>query len=151
MSTAKDSKQVVPLSKDALLKSYRSRLKTDINSMVDNFTETIKLCKVVEENQINTATQCEEDAFEMQVRAANMVRAGESLMKLISDLKQFLILNDFPTVNDTIAENSKMFLEVQENCDRKLTTIRDELATDLFELEDEYYSSSYKSYNLTNQ
>ena len=27
---------------------------------------------------------------------------------------------------------------------RKLTTIRDELATDLFELEDEYYSSTYK-------
>jgi len=37
-----------------------------------------------------------------------------------------------------------MFLEVQENCDRKLTTIRDELATDLFELEDEYYGSTYK-------
>ena len=65
-------------------------------------------------------------------------------MKLISDLKQFVIFNDFPTVNDTIAENSKMFLEVQENCDKKLTTIRDELATDLFELEDEYYSSTYK-------
>ena len=25
-----------------------------------------------------------------------MVRAGESLMKLVSDLKQYLILNDFP-------------------------------------------------------
>ena len=104
----------------------------------------MKLCKVEEENQITRATQCEEDAFEMQVRASNMVRAGESLMKLISDLKQFLILNDFPTVNDTIAENSKMFLEVQENCDGKLTTIRDELATDLFELEDEFYSSTSK-------
>ena len=144
MSNAKESRQVVPMSKDALLKSYRSRLKTDINSMVDNFTEIMKLCKVEEENQITRATQCEEDAFEMQVRASNMVRAGESLMKLISDLKQFLILNDFPTVNDTIAENSKMFLEVQENCDGKLTTIRDELATDLFELEDEFYSSTYK-------
>ena len=42
-------------------------------------------------------------------------------------------------------ENSKMFLEVQETCDRKLTSIRDELATDLFELEDEYYSSTIKS------
>ena len=82
--------------------------------------------------------------YSLQVRAANMVRAGESLMKLISDLKQYLILNDFPTVNETIANNSKMFLEVQENCDRKLTTIRDELATDLFELEDEYYNSTYK-------
>lgn len=113
--------------------------------MVVNFSEIVKLCKVEDENQVTRAAQCEEDAFEMQVRAANMVRAGESLMKLISDLKQFLILNDFPTVNETIAENSKMFLEVQETCDRKLTSIRDELATDLFELEDEYYSSTIKS------
>merc|ERR1711944_203326 len=122
--------------------------------MVANFTEIIKLCQISkseEECQVSRSTLCEEEAFEMQVRAANMVRAGESLMKLISDLKQFLILNDFPTVNETIAANSKMFLEVQENCDRKLTTIRDELASDLFDLEDEYYSSSYKSYNLTNQ
>ena len=49
-----------------------------------------------EENQVGRATQSEEDALEMQVRASNMVRAGESLMKLVSDLKQYLILNDFP-------------------------------------------------------
>jgi len=144
MASGKD-KQVTTVSKDALLKSYRNRLKEDIDAMVVNFTEIVKLCKVEDENQVTRAAQCEEDAFEMQVRAANMVRAGESLMKLISDLKQFLILNDFPTVNETIAENSKMFLEVQETCDRKLTSIRDELATDLFELEDEYYSSTIKS------
>ena len=63
----------VPLSKDALLKSYRKRLKEDINSMTSNFMEIIKLCRVEEESQVTRATQCEEDAFEMQVRAANMV------------------------------------------------------------------------------
>lgn len=139
------SKAVVPVTKDALLKSYRKRLKDDIGSLVSNFAEIIKLCKVeAEESQIVRATQCEEDAVEMQVRAANMVRAGESLMKLISDIKQFLILNDFPTVNETIAQNSKMFLQVQENCDRKFTQLRDDLSVDLFELEDEYYSSTHK-------
>jgi len=138
------NKVAVPLTKDALLKSYRKRLKDDITSMVANFTEIIKLCKIEEENQIARSAQCEEDAFEMQVRAANMVRAGESLMKLISDIKQYLILNDFPSVNEAIAHNSMLFLDIQEKCDRKLTMLRDELATDLYELEDEYYSSSHK-------
>ncbi len=64
---------VVPASKDALLKSYQKRLKEDINAMLTNFLEIIKLCKVEEESQVSRATQCEEDAFEMQVRAANMV------------------------------------------------------------------------------
>lgn len=62
--------------KDALLKSYRKRLKDDIGSMVSNYSEIVKLCKVEEEGQVTRATQCEEDAFEMQVRAANMVRQG---------------------------------------------------------------------------
>lgn len=65
-------------------------------------------------------------------------------MKLISDIKQFLILNDFPSVNEAIAYNSKMFLDVQEDRDRKLTALRDDLATDLYELEEEYYSSQHK-------
>ena len=34
-------------------------------------------------------------------------------MKLISDIKQYLILNDFPSVNQAIADNSKMFLDLQ--------------------------------------
>ena len=60
-----------------------------------------------------------------------MVRAGESLMKLVSretrtlwiiahtpllqvsDLKQYLILNDFPSVNEAISQNSNMFKEMQ--------------------------------------
>ena len=38
-------------------------------------------------------------------------------MKLISDIKQYLILNDFPSVNEAIAANSKMFLGLQTSAD----------------------------------
>ena len=65
-------------------------------------------------------------------------------MKLINDIKQYVILNDFPAVNEAISHNSKLFLNMQEGCDAKLTTLRDELAQDLYELEEEYYSSQYK-------
>ena len=34
-------------------------------------------------------------------------------MKLISDIKQYLILNDFPSVNEAIVDNSKRFLELE--------------------------------------
>ena len=84
-----------------------------MKSMADNFSEIVKLCRVEEENQVSRATQAEEDALEMQVRASNMVRAGESLMKLVSDLKIYLILNDFPNVNEAISSNSSMFKEMQ--------------------------------------
>jgi mediator of RNA polymerase II transcription subunit 22 len=72
------------------------------------------------------------------------VRAGESLMKLVSDLKQFLNLNDFPSVNDSISYNAGVYKDYQGNIDKKLMNLRDEMAADLYELEEEYYSSVYK-------
>lgn len=80
----------------------------------------------------------------MQVRSANMVRAGESLMKLVSDIKQYLILNDFNTANDAIVHNSQLYRSTQMDRDHKLMSLRDEMAMDLYDLEEEYYTSLYK-------
>lgn len=80
----------------------------------------------------------------MQVRAANIVRAGESLMKLVSDIKQYLILNDFHSVNEAITANSQLFRSTQNDCDKKLMNLRDDMAADLYDLEEEYYTSVFK-------
>ncbi|MEE6505337.1 hypothetical protein FKM82_005499 [Ascaphus truei] len=109
--------RVLPQSKETLLQSYNKRLKDDIKSVMDNFTEIIKTARV---------------------------RAGESLMKLVSDLKQFLILNDFPSVNEAINQRNQQLRGLQDECDKKLIALRDEIAVDLYELEEEYYSSRYK-------
>lgn len=51
----------------------------------------MKLAKGESASQLSKVVQCEQDTYEMQVRAANMVRAGESLVKLVSDIKQYLV------------------------------------------------------------
>ncbi|KAM4661996.1 mediator of RNA polymerase II transcription subunit 22 isoform 2-T3 [Discoglossus pictus] len=134
--------RVLPQSKETLLQSYNKRLKDDIKSIMDNFTEIIKTARIEEEHQVTRSTQGEQDNYEMHVRSANIVRAGESLMKLVSDLKQFLILNDFPSVNEAIKERNQQLRALQDECDKKLIALRDEIAIDLYELEEEYYSSS---------
>nr|XP_057926860.1 mediator of RNA polymerase II transcription subunit 22 isoform X1 [Doryrhamphus excisus] len=141
------TQRALPQSKETLLQNYNKRLKDDIKSILDNFTEIIKTAKIEDETQVSRATQAEQDHYEMHVRAANIVRAGESLMKLVSDLKQFLILNDFPSVNDAISLQNQQLRSLQEECDKKLTSLRDEIAIDLYELEEEYYSSSYNQWD----
>lgn len=127
------------------------------------FLEIVKLAKGEHDTQLSRMTQCEQDTYEMHVRAANIVRAGESLMKLVSDIKQYLILNDFPSVNEAITQNSKLFRYCgwffdgrgfvvyvvfcrtkQVECDQKLMSLRDDMAADLYDLEEEYYSSINK-------
>ena len=44
-------------SKEALLKSYTKRLKDDVKSILDNFTEIVKSSKVQKCN-VNTEIQC---------------------------------------------------------------------------------------------
>ena len=65
-------------------------------------------------------------------------------MKLVSDMKEFLILNDFPSVNNSISERSKAIQEITNQTDQQLLTLKQELAVHLFELEQSYYSSSYR-------
>ena len=61
---------------------------------------------VEDESQVDRMTQLEELQFQTNIRSSNMVRAAESLLKLIAEIKQFLILNDFPSVNEAILHRS---------------------------------------------
>ncbi|XP_015758633.1 PREDICTED: mediator of RNA polymerase II transcription subunit 22-like isoform X1 [Acropora digitifera] len=136
--------RILPQSNETLLKSYTKRLKDDVKSILDNFTEIVKTSKVESETQVARLTQSAQDQYEMNVRAANIVRAGESLMKLVSDMKEFLILNDFPSVNTSISERSNALQEINNVTDQQLLSLKQELAVNLFELEQSYYSSSFR-------
>ncbi|XP_078739197.1 mediator of RNA polymerase II transcription subunit 22 isoform X1 [Lampetra fluviatilis] len=135
--------RALPQSKEALLQAFNKRLKDDVRSILDNFTEIVKTAKVEEESQVSRTTQSEQDHYEMHVRASNIVRAGESLTKLVSELKQFLILNDFAAVNEAVSQRAAHLRATHDECDRKLVSLRDDIATDLYELEEEFYSSSW--------
>jgi len=134
----------LPQNKEAQLRSYQVHLKDNVRAMFDNFSEIMKLARIEEDGQLLRATQIDQDHYEMQVRAANIVKAGESLMKLVSDLKQFLILNDFPSVNESISYNATVARDMQGSIDKKLMMLRDDMASELYDLEEEYYSSVYK-------
>lgn len=130
-------------SQEAILKSYQKILKDDIKSMVDNYLEIIKLAKVDPgegNNQLNSSKM--QEHYEMSVRAANIAKASEDLLKLIYNIKQFLIINDFPLINEAFSSASNL---AQTNAiDARLCALRDEVAAELFELEDEYYNSLIK-------
>ena len=62
----------------------------------------------------------------------------------MSDVKEFLILNDFPSVNTSITERSNVLQEISNQTDQQLLVLKQELAVYLSDLEQAYYSSSYR-------
>jgi mediator of RNA polymerase II transcription subunit 22 len=53
-----------------------------------------------------TQAQVEHKSSEIKIRAANMVRASEALSHLVTDIQEFLILNDFSSINATVSQQT---------------------------------------------
>lgn len=131
-----------PTAKAQVLRDYRLRLRDNVRSIRENFAEILKSAKVEHDSQANPFTQFEQDQYELQVRIATISKAGENLLKLISDLKQFLILNDFGYVNEAVTLNTTQCQSDQENLNRRLSTVKEDVSNILGELEHEYYHRS---------
>ena len=53
--------------RDALLKSYTKRLKDDIKSILENYSEIVLAAKVEDETQVARLTQAVETGYEIEV------------------------------------------------------------------------------------
>uniref|UniRef100_A0A5S6QZT6 Mediator of RNA polymerase II transcription subunit 22 n=1 Tax=Trichuris muris TaxID=70415 RepID=A0A5S6QZT6_TRIMR len=114
--------------------------------MRENFVEILRLAKVGEETQVHRLTEYEHEQYEMQIRASNMTRSAETLIQTVSDLRQFLILNDFAFINEAVAFTSAQCQLSQKEMNEKLATIKEEISFCLQEAEQEYYCTSLKHY-----
>ena len=124
------------------LKSYSKRMQDGLNAMLENFSEIVKAAKLEENAQVSKVTQSFYDTYQMQVRAANIVRAGESLLKLVSELKTFVILNDFPSINQHVKDENDSLSETTKALERHFLKLKEEFSIVLYELESEKYAFS---------
>jgi mediator of RNA polymerase II transcription subunit 22 len=127
-----------------ILKSYEKKVKEDIGSVYDNLTEILKLVKSDDENGLAKMTQNELDTYQIEIRTSNIIKATESLTKIVSDLKDLVILNDFKSINSQITSQCAYFKQREDEIDKTLTSFKDNLIPMVNELQQEYYSSNYK-------
>jgi len=135
-------------SQETNLKSYQKQAKEDVRAMMDNFLEIVRLLRVEPDQKSprhnSTATRMEEN-YQLTVRSSNIVRAAQSIQRLIFAIKQFVTINDFPLINEAISRKSKFMVETQVNeVDAKLINLRDQISDELRDLEEDFYSSPIK-------
>lgn len=93
---------------------------------------------------LNKSSQAEIDSFEIEIRSSNLIKSTETLTKIVSDLKDLTILNDFKSINSQITSHCQ-FLRMNENeIDLQLRMAKDVLFKLLQDLQNEYYTSRYK-------
>ncbi|CAN6563967.1 unnamed protein product [Malus baccata var. baccata] len=106
------------------------RVETDIANIVDNFSHLVNVSRVNDPPIRNS-----QEAFMMEMRAARMVQAADSLLKLVSELKQMAIFSGL------IVE----FSQQTKNTCRMLARIGEEAAGSLKEIEPHYHTSALRT------
>ncbi|KAI3867890.1 hypothetical protein MKX03_021297 [Papaver bracteatum] len=117
-------------------KTLLQRVDTDITNIVDNFNHLVNAARVSDLPVRNS-----QEAFMMEMRGARMVQAADSLLKLVSELKQTAIFSGLASLNEHVEQKTAEFDQQAENTERMLSRIGEEAAGCLKELECHYYSS----------
>ncbi|KAL7612948.1 hypothetical protein Lser_V15G06548 [Lactuca serriola] len=121
-------------------KSLQQRVDNDIGSIVDNFSIVVNVARVNDPPVRNS-----QEAFMMEVRASRMVQAADSLLKLVSELKQTAIFSGFASLNDHVEQRTEELNHQAEKTDKILARIGEDAAASLKEMESHYYSSIVRS------
>ncbi|XP_058097930.1 mediator of RNA polymerase II transcription subunit 22a [Magnolia sinica] len=117
-------------------KTLLQRVDTDISNIVDNFSLLVNVARVNDPPFRNS-----QEAFQMEMRAARVVQAADSLLKLVSELKQTAIFSGFASLNEHVEQRRIEFNQQAEKTDRLLEKVGEQAAASLKELESHYYSS----------
>ncbi|KAL8113179.1 mediator of RNA polymerase II transcription subunit 22a-like [Apium graveolens] len=117
-------------------KTLQQRVDNDIGNIVDNFSFIVNVARVNDPPVRNS-----QEAFMMEMRASRMVQAADSLLKLVSELKQTAIFSGFATLNDHVEQRTEELNQLAEKTDGMLARIGEDAAASLTELESHYYSS----------
>ncbi|KAL2482773.1 Mediator of RNA polymerase II transcription subunit 22a [Forsythia ovata] len=123
-------------------KTLLQRVDNDIGNLVDNFGFLVNVARVNDPPVRNS-----QEAFMMDMRAARMVQAADSLLKLVSELKQTAIFSGFASLNDHVDQRTEEFNKLAEKTNGTLARIGEEAVASLKDLESHYYSSALRTSN----
>ncbi|CAA7408424.1 unnamed protein product [Spirodela intermedia] len=117
-------------------KTLLQRVDNDVSQIIDNFSALLSISRVNDPPVRNS-----QEAFQMEMRAARMVQASDSLLKLVSELKQTAIFSNFASLNEHVESRILEFGQLSEKTSGLLEKIGEQAAASLKELETHYYSS----------
>ncbi|KAK9099914.1 hypothetical protein Scep_023351 [Stephania cephalantha] len=121
-------------------KNLLQRADTEISNLLENFGLMVNVARVNDPPVRNS-----QESFMMEMRAAKMVQAADSLLKLVSELKQTAIFSNFASLNEHVEQCTIEFNLLAEKTNRMLAEIGEEAAASLKELESHYYSSMQRT------
>ncbi|KAI8147887.1 surfeit locus protein 5 subunit 22 of mediator complex-domain-containing protein [Fennellomyces sp. T-0311] len=116
---------------------YNKRIDDDIAKLVDCFTDIVR----VGENKDKDKFRVAEEGYQIESQSAQIVRSAESLLGLITELKQHLLLNDTELLSQLAKQRTQSLETQRHEIKDTLLKMRGELQTTIYDLESIYFRS----------
>ncbi|CDS10701.1 hypothetical protein LRAMOSA11187 [Lichtheimia ramosa] len=116
---------------------YNKRIDDDVAKLVDCFSDIVR----VGENKDKDKFRVAQEGYQIESQSAQIVRSTESLLSLITELKQHLLLNDTDTLSKLMKQRTDALDTQREEIKDTICTMRRELANTIYDLESVYFRS----------
>ncbi|KJE95252.1 hypothetical protein CAOG_009899 [Capsaspora owczarzaki ATCC 30864] len=144
MSSTRTKAEIKLVQLAKLEAKLKGSLDESVRQITESFMAIVRNAKVQADANMADTTIVIKDEFELQLRTTSMIRGYETLLRMIAELKDTLLLNDFEKLNATVAEKVLDYRQREMHLDAATALWRDECRIALGQLEDVYFSSRFR-------
>ncbi|ORX51763.1 SURF5-domain-containing protein [Piromyces finnis] len=116
---------------------YNKRLDTEIDQLIDSFHHIVKASKIGDSDKYKIF----QEEYLINCMSSNIIRSAQSLLTLISELKQSILIFDYKSLNSGILSRIETIEQEKINVSDMLMSLQSDIRNNIKELEDVHYSS----------
>ncbi|KAG0380197.1 Mediator of RNA polymerase II transcription subunit 22 [Mortierella sp. AD032] len=114
--------------------AYNKRLDMDVAQLMESFGDIIKVA--------SDKYKLAQESYQIQGRATNIVTSAESLLAMVTELKQTLLLNDATTLAQLATQRQADLTSQKTAVKQRVMGLKEEVDKTIWELEQACYGSS---------
>eukprot|EP01134_Creolimax_fragrantissima_P005285 CFRG5285T1 len=123
--------------------AYRQKIQNCTTALLDNFLFVVNAAQIStkEEDDVSENTQIAKEKYEVEIKTHNIVRAAETLISIISELKEKLLFSDFELLNRNVDDANKAYDECRVESEDSLAILQRDIAAHLDAMETSFYTA----------
>ncbi|KAG0206325.1 Mediator of RNA polymerase II transcription subunit 22 [Mortierella sp. GBA30] len=124
--------------------AYNKRLDMDVAQLMESFGDIIKVASIsyTDSSYSKDKYKLAQESYQIQGRATNIVSSAESLLAMVTELKQTLLLNDTSTLAQLSMQRQKDLSTQKTAVKQRVLGLKEEVDRTIWELEQACYGDS---------
>ncbi|KAF8986504.1 Mediator of RNA polymerase II transcription subunit 22 [Entomortierella lignicola] len=123
--------------------AYNKRLDNDVAQLMESFGDIVKVASITynESSISKDKYKLAQESYQIQGRATNIVSSAESLLAMVTELKQTLLLNDANTLAQLSTRRQKELSTQKTAVKQRVLGLKEEVDRTIWELEQACFGS----------